>query len=213
MERVFVSSIKIDKVRHLNSITIDLSSQNMKHLIITGKNGSGKTSLLDAMSIFLNSITSSNNLMEVMCKIETDEKNLECLKGEEDSDVHIRDIQKRILYHKKRVKDFTSGVMLKMNCSLDDIQPKFAQGDFVVAYYRADRVFKAQEPKHVEKVILKSNYTVSDMPREEFIKYLLDLKMTQALAVSNNKIEKAERIKEWFEKLQDLLKVIFEDGK
>ena len=44
MEQLFVSNIKINKVRHLNNISIGLSKQERKHLIITGKNGSGKTS-------------------------------------------------------------------------------------------------------------------------------------------------------------------------
>lgn len=211
MEKVFVSSIKINKVRHLNDMVINLSGQEMKHLIITGKNGSGKTSLLDAISVFLNSITNSNELMNVIRGLEADEKNLEYFKIKEDSEVNIRRTQERILYYKERIEDATAGVMLEMNCALDNMLPKFKQGGFVVAYYQVDRVFQAQEPKYVEKVALKSNYTINETPREDFIKYLLDLKMTQALAASNNKIEKAERIKEWFENFQNLLKVIFED--
>lgn len=52
MEQIFVSNIKINKVRHLNNISIDLSKQEKKHLVITGKNGSEKTSLLDAIAVF-----------------------------------------------------------------------------------------------------------------------------------------------------------------
>ena len=41
----FITEIKIGKVRHLENIDIKLGNEK-KHLILTGKNGSGKTSLL-----------------------------------------------------------------------------------------------------------------------------------------------------------------------
>jgi predicted ATPase len=53
MQAEFISKIHIDKVRHLTNIDIDLSQTQAKHLIITGKNGSGKTSLLEAIRDFV----------------------------------------------------------------------------------------------------------------------------------------------------------------
>ncbi|MCL2054631.1 MAG: AAA family ATPase [Oscillospiraceae bacterium] len=49
MQDVFITKIHIDKVRHLKDVSIALSDTERKHLILTGKNGSGKTSLLEAM--------------------------------------------------------------------------------------------------------------------------------------------------------------------
>lgn len=211
MEQLFVSNIKINKVRHLSNIDISLTKQERKHLIITGKNGSGKTSLLDAMAIFLNSITNSNDPMEAMRYLELDKQTLLSLENQEESDIKIREVKERISHYEKRIAESTAGVMLEMNGTLDDVLSEFKRGNFVAAYYRADRVFKVQVPKHVEKVILKKDYTIEETPREDFIKYLLDLKMTQALAVSNERKEKADKIKLWFEKFQNLLKEIFED--
>jgi predicted ATP-binding protein involved in virulence len=50
---VFITAIHVDKVRHIENFDIALSETERKHLIITGKNGSGKTSLLDAIDDFL----------------------------------------------------------------------------------------------------------------------------------------------------------------
>ena len=58
----------------------------------------------------------------------------------------------------------------------------FEKGQFILAYYKSDRTFKAEVPKHVEKVNLKEKYTT-----------------------------KAERIKKWFDKFQNLLRKIFND--
>ena len=46
MERLFITELQIMNVRHLKDIYIPLSNDKMKHLILTGKNGSGKTSVL-----------------------------------------------------------------------------------------------------------------------------------------------------------------------
>ena len=159
MEKIFISNIKINKVRHLENIEIKLSDQEAKHLIITGKNGSGKTSLLNSIATFLGSITNSDDPI---------------------------------------IEETSAGIMLDLNCSLEDVRQEFQQGHFIVAYYKADRVFRAQVPKHVEKVELKNDYTIDETPRDDFIKYLLDLKMTQALAASNGKEEKAGKIEDTF---------------
>lgn len=72
-------------------------------------------------------------------------------------------------------------------------------------------MFQAEQPKHIEKVQLKDSYELTEFPRMEFVKYLLDLKMTEALARSNNKAEKADEIHAWFAQLEQLLKQIFDD--
>lgn len=68
------------------------------------------------------------------------------------------------------------------------------------------------QPIHVEKVQLKDYYGLTEYPRNEFVKYLLDLKMTEALAArNNNKTEKANEIQTWFSGLEQLLKRIYDD--
>lgn len=65
MESVFLSNLKIVNVRHLKNISIPLSNERPKHLILTGKNGSGKTSVLEALSNYLNYLVTVNNFEDV----------------------------------------------------------------------------------------------------------------------------------------------------
>jgi ABC-type glutathione transport system ATPase component len=53
MEELFITKIDIKNVRHLKDISIPLSTETRKHLILTGKNGSGKTSVLNAIRDYL----------------------------------------------------------------------------------------------------------------------------------------------------------------
>ena len=43
MTEIFISHIKINNVRHLKGIDIVLLDEKRRHLILTGKNGSGKS--------------------------------------------------------------------------------------------------------------------------------------------------------------------------
>lgn len=58
MQETFWTEIRIKKVRHLSEISIPLSEISRKHLILTGKNGSGKTSVLNALADHLQYIIS-----------------------------------------------------------------------------------------------------------------------------------------------------------
>lgn len=61
MQDIFITSIKINKVRHLEKLEITLSKAEKKHLILTGKNGSGKTSMLEAISAIFESGSYDSN--------------------------------------------------------------------------------------------------------------------------------------------------------
>ena len=58
MEQIFMTNLIIEKVRHLKDISIPLSDTQIRHLILTGKNGSGKTSVLEALANYINNAIS-----------------------------------------------------------------------------------------------------------------------------------------------------------
>ena len=58
----FITELNIKKVRHLENIDIKLGNEK-KHLILTGKNGSGKTSVLEALNLSLFSKLSSHGVL------------------------------------------------------------------------------------------------------------------------------------------------------
>lgn len=173
MERVYITKLTIDKVRHLKDISIPLSENQIKHLILTGKNGSGRTSVVEALARYLDKIFT----------------------GEREN--AFRNCQKEL--------------DIKLNNKIESIPELADKYHYILAYYDAARVFQAEQPRQIEKVELQDYYGLTEFPRKEFVKYLLDLKMTEALARNNNKTEKADEIQTWFAKLEQLLKQIFDD--
>ncbi|NEW60361.1 ATP-binding protein, partial [Sulfurovum sp. bin170] len=59
----FITEIKIGKVRHLENIDIKLGNEK-KHLILTGKNGCGKTSVLEELDKFFIDIYTPRRLRQ-----------------------------------------------------------------------------------------------------------------------------------------------------
>ncbi|MCD7746643.1 MAG: AAA family ATPase [Lachnospiraceae bacterium] len=199
MKQIFVKKVNINKVRHLTHIDIPVSDEKMKHLILTGKNGSGKTSLLNAICGFLDSLTTDKKMGEAVDIVEN---------GNGQNNSMFPSIMES---KKKIVKKASQEIMLEMNLALPAVYQKFQEGDFVVAYYRADRVFKADIPEHVEKVTTKDHYSIKETPRTVFVKYLLDMEVTESIAASKGMLEKSEKIRLWFEEFQKLLRRIFDD--
>ena len=193
----------------LDNISIHFESGHIYGII--GKNGSGKTSLLDALAAYLDVITHPAAYRECRKKLEQSKEELQNVISRENASEELEKIQKRVEDYEKCYKILMGDLIVEFETPIDDIQDFFPQGKFVTAYYKADRIFKAQIPQHVEKVALKKDYSIKETPRQDFVKYLLDLKMTQALAVTGGKKEKADQIAAWFQNFDNLLKRIFDD--
>lgn len=210
MKDVFITKLILEKVRNLSRIEIPLSSENRKHLIFTGKNGSGKTTILDGLAWYLNQLALTNKLICNENVLLAERKLLMTLEKQGKPEEILKQ-KKEVEKYEQIVEEIKNGFTVELNCPYDEIHPSFEAGEFLIAYYRAERVFMAEIPKHVEKVELKENYSIYENPRKDFVKYLLDLKMTQALSQTGGKQEKAEGIRQWFDSFESLLRNLFEN--
>lgn len=209
MDNIFITELNIEKVRNLQNIDIKLGFEDRKHLIFTGKNGSGKTSVLEAMASFLYN-TTENKGIRVNEKSLIDYKsylnNAKTRKDEKDIDHWNKEIERTI----NILNNYKKGIDIKFNSSLEKIESEYKSGNFITAYYKANREFKADIPRQIEKVEFKDSYSIKDEPRKEFVKYLLDLRATQAFSLTGGKKEKADEIENWFVKFEKLLQDIFD---
>ena len=221
MYDVQITRLRVYKVRNLKDIEIPVSEPNgkRKHLIITGRNGSGKTSLLEAISRHLDWLATQGDPKQWLHYHEVHQHQLEQAIRSGQSENEIHDIRNRTEAYRQVFAQARQGIDITLTVPLDGVLSHFQRGEFILAFYRDNRVFEAEQPKHVEKVELKDTYsinakTVKDTPRYEFIKYLLDMKVTEALAArSQDKARqaRAEKISKWFEQFDLLLEQIFND--
>lgn len=62
MSDYFIENLEIKENRHIQRLDIPLSKEKRKHLIFTGKNGSGKTTILNAINKLFNNLIVENML-------------------------------------------------------------------------------------------------------------------------------------------------------
>ena len=190
MFEYYIKKIHIRQVRHLKDVDIPICENECRHLILTGRNGSGKTSLLEAMrDYFDNFIILQNGIFPP---------------SNDNFNDYINRIEK--VESKKELI-----IQPSFNVDFRGMLEALFKSKFIIAYFEDERKFSANLAKKIEKVELKDSYSLEDKPSELFIKYLLDLKMTEALSKNNGHKDKALQINEWFGKLEKLLQRLFED--
>ena len=212
MEQTFLTDIEIRKVRHLENISIPLDKNERKHLILTGKNGSGKTSVLEAVVKYIQSFLGEHGTpldhVKMMYEHSLNEINkINLLEDSEKNRKKLFDAKNTLVFWERELKSLDSGVVLK-NTSNTMLKEKYQNGNFIFAYYKADREFQVEEYKNIEKIEFQDKYSIAENPGIKFTKYLVDLKATQAFTKDR---EKSEKIDKWFQGFEDILKKIFED--
>lgn len=181
----FITNIHITKLYHLEKIDISIADKKYPHLIITGKNGSGKTVLLNTIA----------DAMQVA-------KHNGSRNGTASNVQHIDLVSDMI-----RIVNEHGDISCSLNC-----YPKYEQDDFIIALYQADRSIKMIEPDSPQKPQVTAD-NIRKTSSDQFIKFLVDLKFQELLAISNQEQTKVDSIKTWFVDFENLLKDIFEDDK
>lgn len=213
----FIKNIHINKLFHLKDLDIPIADEKYPHLIITGKNGSGKTVLLNALVDFIEllKVVDFNTNM-----LDWDDEYLEDYV--EMATSHLQDSDDNPVARQKAAMDikninkiincydsFLGEVSITFN-SVSDVNRKYQNGDFIIAFYRADRSIKMIEPDSPQKPQVNTD-DIRKTSSDQFINFLVDLKFQELLSLSNNEQEKVNNIKMWFKNFENLLKEIFED--
>ena len=141
-----MTELRINHVRHLKDITIPLSNSQPKHLVLTGKNGSGKTSVLKSVVDFLTYVVSRNFYSQAACL-------------------------ESVTFNQKRL----------------------------------------QELDNSEQDKQQDVYSLQDHPSKQLVKYLVNLKTTEAFAKTNGNEARAAEIHAWFDRFQNVLRSIYSD--
>jgi len=216
LKDIFITEVNIKKIRHLHDINIKISKKERKHLILTGKNGSGKTSVLKSIKSFLKSIEEkvyhyvldADRQIGILNKVES-------VNNLPDSDIN-RAIE--AIAHRDPVK-YWENIKLRYNSDAiglyfnfnSDLVDKYNAGEFILDYFDADRMTNVQIPNGVEKTNFDEKYTMDSKPSSMFLKYLVDLKTQQAFARNENDMDVVEKIDKWFNRFENSLKFLMDD--
>lgn len=215
---IFIKEINISKLRHLENIDIILSENIKRNLIITGKNGVGKTTVLKAIKQYLKSIEEKNytNItVGYKNSIKYHEKRIEKI----DNNINInpnnlierQQINDTIMSLKNSISKYEDGLSLKINDDLN-ISNKYDEGELILAYFDAKRDSKVIIPQSVPTVELEKKYSIDADIDKKFLDYLVYLKTQQSFARNEDDMETVESIAKWFNKFENSLKDLFDDN-
>ncbi len=212
VDKTFMTKLRINHVRHLKDITIPLSNSQPKHLVLTGKNGSGKTSVLKSVVDFLTYVVSRNFYSQAACleSVTFNQKRLQELDNSEQDKQNREGIERDIAFWTRFLDHWIDGTVAEY-LSYADLREKYLKGEYILAYYGDDREIKVQISKNIEKVDLQDVYSLQDHPSKQLVKYLVNLKTTEAFAKTNGNEARAAEIHAWFDRFQNVLRSIYSD--
>ncbi len=206
----FLTSIQVNKILHLENFNIEIDKNEKKHLIITGKNGCGKTSLLNALLVYLQRIKDDNSLYFMNAERYDGLKYINRLREENAPKQDILRAEENLLESGLDNKLYFGELKLEFS-DIKKIAHLVNSGEFLFAFYEANRKTEVIIPTNPQKPDLTASHNINDSKRSEFVKFLIDLKIQESLARNENEISYANDIKTWFISFENLLKELFED--
>jgi hypothetical protein len=192
----FITKIDIKKVRHLENFTIPLSETERKHLIITGKNGSGKTSLLETMrDYFLNPLFYNDTKNNPYLGKPDMTPYLEIPNIKEDAFKPI----KRIAGNIKVYLNFPNGSDVSVLVN-----------NIVLIYISARRTLDIPAVKSIEKIDTIQTYKLDTDASTIFLQYMLNLDYQRFVASTEDRPDVLAHINLWFDRFLKTLRIIYD---
>lgn len=201
----YIHKIHINKIRHLQNIDIPIENDTYPHLILTGKNGSGKTSVLEAVANHLQNIANDpyKNFLSL-------EQNIKYYQDKLNSGDYGVEDERWLAYNKGQYVFYFGEVKIDFY-NIDDFISKYQKGNFIIAFYQANRKVVINEPLNPTKPAIKEVWSTKEMATREFLNFLSDLKIQEALARNEKLDHEADLINTWFVDFEKLLKKVFQD--
>lgn len=209
MKEYFISEIDIEKLYHLSDIKIKLDSNKRQHLLLTGKNGSGKTSLLLEIEKFLRAIN-DEKLSQVFDQYPTwiNEAKKKVLSASSDSEKYAadKDLKQCLGFLKK----YSDGVQINLN-QYEGLEMMYHNGKFITAYFPSERKAQFMRPNGVENITLENTYEIDESAGDILLKYMVHLKTQQAYARNEGDQTTANQIQKWFDRFDSALQILLDE--
>ena len=209
MKEYFISEIDIEKLYHLSDIKIKLDSNKRQHLLLTGKNGSGKTSLLLEIEKFLRAIN-DEKLSQVFDQYPTwiNEAKKKVLFASSDSEKYAadKDLKQCLGFLKK----YSDGVQINLN-QYEGLEMMYHNGKFITAYFPSERKAQFMRPNGVENITLENTYGIDESAGDILLKYMVHLKTQQAYARNEGDQTTANQIQKWFDRFDSALQILLDE--
>lgn len=237
MQGTFITDIHVNKVRHLSGLNIYIDHAKRKHLIITGRNGAGKTSLLLNLRNYLLSKTmgwisnpqelynirntynnylenATNNLNNTAQYSRNNQQNDNYI----DTSVVTIDSYQRQRKECENIINYIDSILegqaipvLATLSSENDLISNYNQNAFSIRLFDAKRFNYVGNPDGIVNRDFAKKYGILSNANSNFLQYIVNLRAKQSFARDENDEVTAHNIEDWFTYFESQLKKLFED--
>lgn len=205
----FIKNIHINELFHLKNFDIPIADEQTPHLMITGKNGSGKTVLLNAIADFLERIKYDQSLNTLTYRDRLNYYKNKLNEAKKDTK-EFMSFKSSVEHYQNLVNGLYGKIELDF-VNLPALINDYHDDSFIIAFYGAARKPQMIELKNPTKPEYNLKGNIKETVTNQFLNFLADLKIQEALARNENQMEEAEEINQWFVDFLDLLCQIFQD--
>lgn len=207
MTENYIKKILVEHSRNIENFEISLSETQRHHLILTGKNGSGKTSLLLEINKYLSKIENGEFQSFDNYKSQLESLNQQISQPNISEDRKLN-LEREINWCKDWIHAF-GGTKIEFSGSKKSIFDKSQNGSFILSFFDSKRHTNLNVPNGINKIELKKKYSLREKANVNFIQYIVNLKADRSFARDDNEIETVEKIDNWFIRFENRLKSIF----
>lgn len=209
MKEYFISEIDIEKLHHLSDMKIKLNPEKRQHLLLTGRNGSGKTSLLLEIQKFLKAINDGHFISLLEKYPEWKNRAKERMNAASNETKKFEE-EKAYRQYVEWIEKYQNGVQVKLN-DYDGLERTYTKGEFITAYFSAERKAKFLQPHGVEEIKLSNAYRIDNDAGSVLLKYMVHLRTQQAFARNEGDDAAAEKIQNWFDRFESALRILLDE--
>lgn len=184
-----ITHIRLNKVRNMPVVDINLSSEERQHLILTGPNGSGKTTLINDIKAYFVELNENAGYITRVAE-NTKMENIADWINVPKYKTLLSIIQDR----EKKIIESANVVLTIAN--QQDYYIKYLKTDFIICSFDSSRTVSFIEPKGVSKIQLQ--HFLNENVGQFFVQLLVNLKAQRSFARDDGNQELIDKIDVWF---------------
>ncbi|EOX4826849.1 AAA family ATPase [Vibrio alginolyticus] len=190
-----------------SNVHIKSSDGSRKNIIITGRNGYGKSTFLKALKGFIATAWSQRNSLDrLQQQLTKHTQNYKILQRQFESIANPTP-QEILLFNQECTQYAQNGLLIQLEFNS---VPALTMGQHVLGYFEAKRMTELQKPNSITAPQLNQDAIGSNNAGSKFLAHLVNRRSQLAFANEEGEEEEAIKIREWFNNLDNLFSLVFE---